>query len=63
MFCRAIAAVLLVSGFYTDAHLNADKRVIVQCAALGTSCDRDLGYIDWDGRFHPAARTSGAWQH
>ena len=56
MFCRAIVAVLLLSGFYTDAQLYADKRVMVQCARLGSPCGRDLGYLDRDGRFHPATK-------
>jgi hypothetical protein len=56
MLCRAIAAVMLLSGFYADAQLYAAKRVIVQCSALGRPCGRDLGYIDRDGRFHPVKR-------
>jgi hypothetical protein len=56
MFCRAIAAVLLVSGLYTDAQLYAAKRVIVQCASIGGSCGRDLGWLDRDGRFHPTGK-------
>ena len=56
MFCRTIAAVLIVSGFYTDAQLYAAKRVIVQCAATSGACGRDLGWLDRDGRFHPTGK-------
>ena len=34
MFCRAIAAVLLLSGLYADAQLYGSKRVLVQCVRL-----------------------------
>lgn len=50
---HAIAAVLVLSGLYADMQLYAGKRVIVQCAALGSACGRDLGYLDREGRFHP----------
>jgi hypothetical protein len=56
MFSRVIAAVLLLSGFYADAQLYAAKRVMVQCARLGSPCGRDLGYLDRDGRFHPVGK-------
>ena len=62
MFCRTIAAVLLLTAFYSEAQLYAAKRVIVQCAATSGACGRDLGWLDREGRFHPTARTSGAWQ-
>ena len=63
MFCRAIAAVLLLSGLYADAQLYGAKRVIVQCVRLGGPCQQVIGYIDRDGRFHPAGGKMGAWQH
>jgi hypothetical protein len=50
---HAIAAVLLLSGFYADAQLYAAKRVMVQCVRLGSSCQHDIGYLDREGRFHP----------
>jgi hypothetical protein len=56
MLCRTIVAVLLVSGFYTDAQLYAAKRVMVQCAALHRACGKDLGWLDREGRFHPVQR-------
>lgn len=58
---KALMAIMLISGLYTDAQLYGAKRVIVQCARLGSPCGRDIGYLDRDGRFHPAARKE-AWQ-
>ena len=63
MLCRAIAAVLLLSGFYADAQLYGSKRVLIQCVRLGGPCQQVIGYIDRDGRFHPAEGKMGAWQH
>ncbi len=59
MLHRTITAVLLLSGFYTDTQLYAGKRVIVQCARFGSPCGQDLGYLDRDGRFHPASKRAG----
>jgi hypothetical protein len=59
---KALMAIMLISGLYTDAQLyGAKRRDRAQCARLGGYCGRDLGYLDRDGRFHPAARKTEAW--
>jgi hypothetical protein len=49
---RIAVAALLLTGLYSDVQPN---RVVVQCVRLGSTCRRDLGYIDSEGRFHPMA--------
>jgi hypothetical protein len=53
---RIAIALPLMSGFYADAQLYGAKRVMVQCARLGSPCGRDLGYLDRDGRHAPYHR-------
>jgi hypothetical protein len=49
----------LFSGFHTYAQSHAGKRVVVQCAGLVTSCQKDIGYLDRKGRFHPVNKKAG----
>jgi hypothetical protein len=53
---RIAAAAMLLTGFYVDMQ---PKRVVVQCVRLGSTCQRDLGYIDSEGRFHPVNKEAG----
>jgi hypothetical protein len=32
---------------------QSEEPVVIQCVRLGISCQKNIGYIDSEGRFHP----------